>query len=148
MRNEHSERRQKQLKILNASLCTVFVLSYLLMLLFAWKDSPALLLRMLSLSATAFLLVSLIRYLVAAPRPSTEEAKKKKSPSFPSRHTFSAFYLSALAFRFSSAASMLLYAAAICLGATRVFLGLHHQRDVVAGAALGVLLSVVSLLLM
>ena len=148
MGNEHWEHRQKQLKILNASLCTVFVLSYLLMLIFAWKESPALLLRMLSLSTTAFLLVSLIRYLVAAPRPSTEEAKKKRSHSFPSRHTFSAFYLAALAFRFSTAASILLYVAAICMGATRVFLGLHHKKDVVAGAALGVLLAVLSLLLM
>ena len=61
--------------------------------------------------------------------------------SFPSGHTSQAFFLVALLTRHSYAnvgwAILLLYFAAISVGITRIYVGAHYPRDVLAGAILG-----------
>ncbi|MBN2083616.1 MAG: phosphatase PAP2 family protein [Anaerolineales bacterium] len=60
--------------------------------------------------------------------------------SFPSGHTAQIFFLAALlSFRFSPGAWGIaaLYAVAILVGFTRMYVGAHYPRDVIAGAVLG-----------
>lgn len=74
-------------------------------------------------------------------------SRGRRSPSFPSRHAYSAFVI-ATVFCFRSAplgAGMLAAGALIC--ACRVLLGIHFVRDVVCGAAVGVAAGVLGELL-
>jgi membrane-associated phospholipid phosphatase len=60
--------------------------------------------------------------------------------SFPSGHTSQAFFLmTLLSFQFQVpvAVKVLLYGVAVLVGITRMYVGAHFPRDVVAGAILG-----------
>lgn len=92
------------------------------------------------------ILVSVIRALINAKRPyevydyTPPVRHTVKGRSFPSRHTVCAFII-AMAFLYlqtNLGVIMLLIAAAI--GVTRVLSGVHFIRDVVSGAAIGVVI--------
>lgn len=57
--------------------------------------------------------------------------------SFPSGHTAAAFLLATLALLTYGAAAWLLLPWAICVGLSRVVLGVHFPGDIMAGATLG-----------
>ena len=90
-----------------------------------------------------FLAVDLLRKKINAPRPYelydfyTVPPKAKKGCSFPSRHAFSAFAIAtALCFYSPLFGGILLALSALMCG-TRVLLGIHFIRDVLAGALVG-----------
>ncbi len=94
------------------------------------------------------IIVSIVRAIINAKRPyevydyTPAVEKKTKGRSFPSRHTVCAFII-AMAFMYISTrigVIMLILAAAI--GLTRVLAGVHFIRDVIGGAAIGVLIGV------
>ena len=69
--------------------------------------------------------------------------------SFPSGHTSQAFFLATLVthnYLLPVWASILVYALAVSVGFTRIYVGAHYPRDVVAGALLGSLWGVISIL--
>lgn len=60
--------------------------------------------------------------------------------SFPSGHTSQAFFMATLitqGFHSSAWVVILLYAGALLVGITRMYVGAHYPRDVLAGAILG-----------
>lgn len=60
--------------------------------------------------------------------------------SFPSGHTSQAFFMATLVtqhFHANVWAALLLYALAVMVGVTRMYVGAHYPRDVLAGAILG-----------
>ncbi len=62
--------------------------------------------------------------------------------SFPSGHTTQSFFIMTLAinyFRLPLVVAIVLYAVALTVGITRVYLGAHYPRDVMAGAILGLI---------
>lgn len=100
-----------------------------------------------------YVVVGIVRKLVNAPRPYElydffeNVPKHKPGMSFPSRHAYSAFVLATLAWLVHPliTAALAILAAAICV--TRVLVGLHFIRDVIAGALIGVLSGVTGILL-
>jgi membrane-associated phospholipid phosphatase len=95
---------------------------------------------------TLWLLVELIKALSDRDRPFLTLDKtrvigwREKGDSFPSGHTSQVFFLMTLfihSFQLGVGGSIVLYAAAAFVGFTRIYVGAHYPRDVVAGMVLG-----------
>ena len=127
-----------------------FAAAYLTFAVLSLLEAPLLLLELLVLSAIPFLLVTLMRRLFSVKRPyqdgTTPPPRRGTDDSFPSRHAYSAFFIATVAFRFASLASYILLPFAILLSVIRVALNLHYPRDVVAGAFLGVIAGIITLI--
>ncbi len=66
--------------------------------------------------------------------------RAEKGRSFPSGHTSQSFYLATLMVQYFGTGlyiGMLLYFLAFLVGITRIYVGAHYPRDVMAGAVLG-----------
>ena len=95
---------------------------------------------------TLWMVVELVKALVRRPRPLflLTQARVVGSPSigtsFPSGHTSQAFFMATLMarhFHVNPWIAMLLYALALLIGITRMYVGAHYPRDVLAGSILG-----------
>ena len=75
------------------------------------------------------------------------QIKGKCGSSFPSRHAFSAFAIAVALLPEFMPLGIVLLAFGTALCAVRVLLGLHFVRDVVAGAVIGIVASVIGLLI-
>lgn len=91
-----------------------------------------------------FFLVTLLRKKINAPRPYEiydfypTPPKNKNGRSFPSRHAFSAFAIgTALCFELPLLGSILLALSAVMCVA-RLLLGIHFIRDILTGAVVGI----------
>ena len=120
-----------------------------LLVLVLWRLSQTRLAYALVLGTlTLWLLVELVKALVGRSRPFVrhEQARivgfRQPGRSSPSGHTSQIFFLITLfiqAFGLSGWAAIGLYLLALLVGVTRVYVGAHYPRDVLAGAALGTL---------
>jgi membrane-associated phospholipid phosphatase len=95
---------------------------------------------------TLWLVVELLKFIIRRPRPFIRLTQTRivgsqaAGRSFPSGHTSQAFFVAALLsqhFHFSVWIIFLLYLLAILVGFTRMYVGAHYPRDVLAGAILG-----------
>jgi membrane-associated phospholipid phosphatase len=95
---------------------------------------------------TLGLAVDLIKSLVYRTRPYIKlkdtrvVGARAGGRSFPSGHTSQTFYMATLLLHYFHAGMLLwvaLYAVASLVGVTRIYLGMHYPRDVLAGAMLG-----------
>ena len=148
-----NKRLYKTLLAISKIITVLTVLAYGLLLFGAAGISADSLLRVISLSALPFVAVSLIRRAVGAKRPYElysfyENAPKKKGgASFPSRHAFSVFLIAtAMLFIYPAAGVILLVLGAV-LCVARVLLGIHFIRDVISGAAVGVISAILGVII-
>ena len=94
-------------------------------------------------AALGYLAVTVARKLFNYPRPYevydfyTVKPREKRGESFPSRHCYSAFVITTLAWLVSPLVSLGLLVLAALIAVTRVLLGIHFVRDVLCGAAVG-----------
>ncbi len=149
-----SRKHTALLKIISRISSLICSLIFLLQLLFlALAEEYMLLVKVGSSAGIGFVIVTVIRHLINAPRPYEIRSFYKVSPrekvgkSFPSRHAFSAFVIAVLAWIWHPAISIaaLLLAIVVCIA--RVLVGIHFIRDVVCGALLGILAGVLGILL-
>ena len=153
LRVYNSETIKKTLHVLDKILVILGAFGYLACLYLAYKNSLTELIKILVFSAVPFALVSAFRFFFNAPRPYEiyrffeSSPKAKHGKSFPSRHAFSAFIIATLAFNFSVPLGVLLSISALLLSLSRVLLGIHFIRDVVAGALVGAISGVIAILL-
>jgi membrane-associated phospholipid phosphatase len=95
---------------------------------------------------TLWIVVELVKALVRRSRPFIRVTQARivgyraAGRSFPSGHTSQAFFMATLLashFHASVWVAFLLYAIALLVGITRMYVGAHYPRDVLAGAILG-----------
>jgi len=95
---------------------------------------------------TLWLVVVLVKFLIHRSRPFVRLAQARVvgyrplGRSFPSGHTCQVFFMATLIaqhFHASVWVVFLLYAVALLVGITRMYVGAHYPRDVLAGAILG-----------
>jgi membrane-associated phospholipid phosphatase len=105
---------------------------------------------------TLWLLVEIIKALSDRDRPflTLEAARvigwREKGDSFPSGHTSQIFFLTTLLiqhFQPGMAGATALYAVAVLVGFTRIYVGAHYPRDVIAGLVLGSVWGILATLL-
>ena len=113
-------------------------------------------LRLVMLSGIPFLVVSLMRSLINLKRPyevfdipylCEMAEKRKKGHSFPSRHVFSAFLIGTLWLMYSPYVGVAVLLLGAFLALERVLLGIHFVKDVIAGAAIGLISGFVGVLI-
>ena len=97
-------------------------------------------------TVTLWLVVELLKFLVHRSRPFIRLTQARIvglraiGRSFPSGHTSQVFFIATLTaqhFHASLWVVLLLYAIALLVGITRMYVGAHYPRDVLAGAILG-----------
>lgn len=97
-------------------------------------------------TGTLWLVVELLKFGVHRSRPFIRLTQARIvglraiGRSFPSGHTSQVFFMATLTaqhFHSSVWVVLLLYAAALLVGITRMYVGAHYPRDVLAGAILG-----------
>jgi membrane-associated phospholipid phosphatase len=99
----------------------------------------------LASAALPFFAVGFVRMMIDAPRPYElydfyeTKPKERAGRSFPSRHAYSSFVIATIAFLYSVPLGIGLLLIGLALIASRVLLGIHFIRDVVAGAAIGII---------
>ena len=106
-----------------------------------------------AVSGVPFIILTMVRGFINAPRPYELIGFYKDSPpkgkcgkSFPSRHVFSIFLIATLTFTHLPVLSLILLVLGAALAVSRVLLGIHFMRDVIAGALSGVASGVIGLL--
>ena len=101
------------------------------------------------ISATGFVILSLLRKKINAPRPYEEWDIKplldRDSPgqSMPSRHVFSATIISMACLHASLSVGVILLVLSAFLGLVRVSGGVHYLKDVVVGYIFGLVCGVI-----
>ncbi len=127
-----------------------------LILLFYLGGRPRFAIDLTLGTLTLLLLVTIIKAFADRARPFNLllETKvigwKAAGLSFPSGHTTQSFFVATVTvnyFRLPLPAAILLYAIAAAVGVTRVYLGAHYPRDVMAGAVLGLIWGTVGVII-
>ena len=150
VRKVHSEKKIKTVLTAYSYVATVFsMLVFAYMLFYFTSQSIPLLIGCLITLVVPFLLVSLLRKVVNAPRPYEiyeffdAPPKNKSGNSFPSRHCFSIFAIGTLCLFVLFPLGLITLVFGLLLCFCRVALGLHFVRDVACGAVIGVISSII-----
>ena len=124
------------------NMLAAFIVAFLLLIL----NYRRLAIEVIFGTLTLWLLVEIIKALSDRDRPflTLDKARvigwREKGDSFPSGHTTQIFFLMTLFvhyFKFGIVVTSALYAAAALVGFTRIYVGAHYPRDVIAGIVLG-----------
>jgi len=96
---------------------------------------------------TLWLVVELIKVIIHRTRPYIKlkgiriVGSRAGGQSFPSGHTSQSFFMATLLlhyYQFGFFVWVVLYAIALLVGITRIYVGMHYPRDVLGGAILGI----------
>ena len=110
---------------------------------------PKLTLRLVLTCGVPFVLLSAARHALDLPRPfevyDLEPLLPREAPgrSFPSRHVFSIFVIGTCFCYLAPRLGGILLALGVVLSALRVLSAVHFERDVLVGAAIGILSGVI-----
>lgn len=151
LRVYNSKKATLSLKIISSVSVIISVLSYCALLFLSFYNSIYEGLSVLISAALPFFIVGFVRMLIDAPRPYElysfyeNKPKERSGRSFPSRHAYSILVIAVIAFAYSIALGVALILLGVALCVSRVLLGIHFIRDVLAGGAIGVLAGLIGL---
>ncbi len=123
-----------------------FAFAIILALIFYFSESKFFSYSLIFGVITLGLMIEIIKLYIRRVRPYIKLKKirivgsKASGRSFPSGHTGQAFFLASLIMHYYNVnvyLGILLYATALLVGITRIYVGMHYPRDVIAGALLG-----------
>ena len=123
-----------------------FIFAIILALTFYFTESKLFAYSLIFGVITLGLMIEIIKLYIRRVRPYIKLKKirivgsKASGRSFPSGHTGQAFFLVSLIahyYHVNIYLWILLYATALLVGITRIYVGMHYPRDVLAGAILG-----------
>lgn len=135
----------RSLQVINSLLTKVMYLVYPLLLIYLFFKQPSRLISFILIPGLSFVLVSLGRHLLNAPRPyetwhiTPLIPKNTKGHSFPSRHVFSATIISMAALRLNLALGIFFLILSLLIAFCRILGGVHYPRDVIAGYLIGII---------
>ncbi|MFQ6010296.1 MAG: phosphatase PAP2 family protein [Candidatus Aenigmatarchaeota archaeon] len=99
------------------------------------KSFIALSIAVILSSAAAYIL----KYLFAMPRPSSGRILvQETAPGFPSAHAANAFAGAAVLSKLHKGFTFALYALAVLVAISRVYIGAHYPLDIIAGSLIGI----------
>lgn len=148
-----SRRTTLSLKIISHVSAFVCAAAFAAVLVYSYFSEPLVALKIAIFALVPYIIVSIIRKIIKAPRPYElyefyeTPPKNKTGQSFPSRHVFSAFVIAILSYAVSLWLSIALFVLGICLAVSRVLLGIHFIRDVAAGALIGIISGIVGIII-
>lgn len=122
---------------------------YPLYVVVLFLEKNPLLLRAVLIPAVSFVLLTVVRRMINAPRPYEKFdmppviEKDTKGKSFPSRHVFSVFIIAVTIFVSHIGAGIMIALIGVAIAVIRVIGGVHEPRDVIAGAIAGVAAGIV-----
>lgn len=123
-----------------------FIFAIILALIFYFTQSKFFAYSLIFGVITLGLMIDIIKLYIRRVRPYIKLKKirivgsKASGRSFPSGHTGQAFFLASLIVHYYHVNTylwILLYATSLLVGITRIYVGMHYPRDVLAGAILG-----------
>mgnify|MGYP003299423908 CR=1 FL=1 len=141
------------LGILSKIIVVLTLPAFLLIVWHGYTVSPFSAIKVCLICGVPFLIVSVARRIINAPRPYElytfyERAPKNKSgSSFPSRHAFSVFVIATVTLFAYPAVGAVLLLLGVTLCVCRVLTGIHFIRDVLTGALIGVISGIAGVLL-
>ena len=145
----------KVLKVYCHLTSSVAVAAFALLFRFYLNVSLLSAVKYLGMLGIPFVLVSLMRRYIGAPRPYEvydffeNRPKDSEKNSFPSRHAFSIFAIGTATWFAYPVFGSILLTLGLMMCFIRVALGYHFPRDVITGALIGVISSIIgSLILM
>lgn len=141
--------KTKRVIAMNQILTGVVFMVYPLYMAVLYGENDPKLLRVLLVPAVSFVLVTILRRIINAPRPYEKFdippviEKDTKGKSFPSRHVFSVFIIAVAIFYSHPGPGILIGLIGVAMAVIRVLGGVHEVRDVAAGAVIGLLCGIV-----
>lgn len=124
---------------------------YPLLIVLVALGQPRLLVAYLGVPAASFLLLSIVRRRIDAPRPyqvydiAPLIPKDTRGRSMPSRHVFSIVTIGVCWLGWCAPVGIILLVASVPMAAIRVVCGVHFTRDVLVGGVCGILAGALAL---
>lgn len=145
------ENKEKAKRVTGANqILTILVYCvYPLYLAVLFFEKNPLLLRSVFVPAISFVLLTIVRRVINAPRPYEKFdmppiiEKDTKGNSFPSRHVFSVFIIAVTIFMSHPGVGIVIALIGVAIAVIRVIGGVHEPRDVIAGAIAGIVAGII-----
>lgn len=151
--------KDKVLYYLNIALTAIGVIAFIALLVYMFIHGFAFFLKYLLICGIAFLIFSLIRFLINAPRPAGYERNFSEQrrdfykrfgideshatgDGFPSRHVFSMALIALAWFSVNTVVGAICLSLVVILCFLRILLGAHNVADVLAAVAFALLVSI------
>lgn len=134
---------------INRLLTDIVYIAFLILLVSLLIQKNKDMIRIVLITGVSFALVSIIRHFINAQRPYAKYdfvpliSKEKKGDSMPSRHVFSAFIIGMAYLYVSIPMGIVIMMIGVLLATVRVIAGVHFPKDVIAGAAIGIILGII-----
>lgn len=143
------EEKTKKIVSTNQILTGLVFMVYPLYAAVLYGEKDPKLLKVILVPAVSFVLVTILRKIINAPRPYEKFGippvieKDTKGKSFPSRHVFSVFLIAVTIFYSHPGPGIILGLIGVAMAVIRVRGGVHEPRDVIAGALIGIICGIV-----